>query len=147
MHKFTAYLHEHIPLTAAIGAEVIFYDGETLQISAPLEPNLNHRNTAFGGSLSALAILSGWGLIHLKLKEEGITVRLVIQKSVCDFSAPIDGAFRACARAIPQADWSRFLRTFQRHGRARIRVTSELVTEEGTGGTHLGTYVAERQPT
>ena len=44
------YLHDHIPLSAAMGAGVSQADTEIVRLSAPLEPNLNHRATAFGGS-------------------------------------------------------------------------------------------------
>lgn len=143
MKEFTAYLHEHIPLTAALDAEVVVFDGQSLRIRAPLTPNLNHRNTAFGGSISALTILSGWGLLHLRLKEEGLRVRLVIQKSECDFSAPVDSDFSALALAPDEADWKRFLRTLKRRGRARIPVVSQVGYRGGAAGSHTGTYVAE----
>ena len=138
----SAYLHEHIPLTAHLGAVVEFYDGQTVRISAPLEPNLNHRNTAFGGSISALAILSGWTLLHLKLREEGICNRLVIQKSSLDFLDPVAADFRAECSLPSLEVWEKFLRTLKRRGMARISVESRIVSDVGTGGRHEGTYVA-----
>lgn len=65
------YLHEHIPITRAMGLKVTAYDGDSVRLWAPLEPNLNHRNTAFGGSLSTLGILAGWSLLHVKMQEAG----------------------------------------------------------------------------
>jgi len=138
----TDYLHEHIPLTAHLGAVAEYYDGETVRLSAPLEPNLNHRNTAFGGSISALAILSGWTLLHLKLREAGICNRLVIQQSSLDFLDPIADDFRAECTLPPKEAWQRFLNTLRRRGRARIKVESRIVAGAGTGGRHEGSYVA-----
>ena len=74
LSEITSYIHEHIPLTSHLGAVVEAYDGKAIILSAPLTPNLNHRNTAFGGSISALGILSGWTLLFLKLKEAGMQI-------------------------------------------------------------------------
>ena len=76
-----AYLHEHIPLSAAMGTRVVRADPAEVRLEAPLEPNLNHRATAFGGSVAALAILAGWTVVHLRLRTEGVEARTVIQRS------------------------------------------------------------------
>ncbi|RYD25022.1 MAG: hypothetical protein EOP86_27860, partial [Verrucomicrobiaceae bacterium] len=71
------YLHRQIPLSRAMGARVETYDGETLVLTAPAELNHNHLGTAFGGSLSALATLAGYGLLWLELgsRDSHIVIR------------------------------------------------------------------------
>lgn len=143
LDELTRYLHEHIPLTRHLGAAVEAWDGATVRVGAPLAPNLNHRSTAFGGSLSALAILSGWALVHLALRQRGIDARVVIQRTELDFEAPVDGDFTATSSLPPARDWDRFLATLARHRRARIAVTATLRAASGVvGGEHRGTYVA-----
>lgn len=144
LEEITAYLHAHIPLTAALGARVEQYGGGSVRLSAPLAPNLNHRGTAFGGSLSALAILAGWVLVHLELRERGVEARLVIQRSALDFEAPVDGDFTATATLPEAAAWSRFLATMARHRSARVTVAATLACASGPGGRHEGVYVATR---
>ena len=109
-----------------------------MTLAAPLAPNLNHRNTAFGGSISALGILSGWTLLFLKLRECNIKSRLVIQKSAFDFEDPIAADFTAVCTLPDAAAWEKFLRTLTRHGRARITVLSRIASASGAGGTHEG---------
>ena len=142
LDEITAYLHEHIPLSRHLGAVVQAYDGASIRVGAPLAPNLNHRNTAFGGSLSALAILSGWALLHLNLRNLGLPNRLVIQRSSLDFQAPVDGDFTAISTLPPAAEWDRFLSTLARHGRARVSVPGAIHCAAGIGATHEGVYVA-----
>jgi thioesterase domain-containing protein len=144
LDEITAYVHAHIPITASLGARVEHYDGTSVRLSAPLAPNLNHRGTAFGGSLSTLAILSGWVLVHLELRERGVTAELVIQRTVLDFDAPVDGDFTATATLPAPAAWDRFLATLARHHRARVTVSSTLACASGVGGRHEGTFVAIR---
>ena len=142
LSEITLYIHEHIPLTSHLGAVVDSYDGNTVSMSAPLEPNLNHRNTAFGGSLSALGILSGWTLLFLKLKEAGINNRLVIQKSYFDFQDSVVGDFKATCSLPGNESWEKFTKTLAKYGRARITVKSTIDCTSGSGGIHEGTYVA-----
>ncbi len=144
LDEITAYVHEHIPITGSLGARVEHYDGQSVRLAAPLAPNLNHRATAFGGSLSAIAILSGWVLLYLQLRELGIPNRLVIQRSAIEFEAPVDGDFSATATLPGAAAWSRFLKTLSRHHAARVTVSSTIACSSGVGGRHEGTYVAER---
>lgn len=142
--EITAYVHAHIPVTRALGARVERYDGASVRLVAPLTPNLNHTGTAFGGSLSAVAILSGWVLVHLKLREAGIASQLVIQRSTVDFDAPVDGDFTATATLPEPKPWDRFLATLARHRIARVVVRSILAGPSGAGGRHEGTFVATR---
>ena len=142
LSEVNAYIHEHIPMTAAIGAMVESYDGRRVAVSAPLAPNLNHRNTAFGGSLAALGIVSGWVLLFLKLKECGFKNRLVIRKSAFDFLEPIGGDFSAVCKLPPAEEWEDFLHTLNRRGRSRITLHSEIFGPSGPAGRHEGLYVA-----
>jgi len=140
--EITRYVHEHIPLTRHLGAAVLEWTGASVRLGAPLAPNLNHRGTAFGGSLSALAILSGWALVHLALRDRGVEARVVIQRSELDFDDPVDGDFEATATLPPAGDWDRFLATLDRHRRARVVISSTLRSAGGVGGAHRGTYAA-----
>ena len=68
-------------------------------LTAPLAPNINHRETVFGDSASAVAILAAWSMLHLGLTAEGLGSRLVIQRNTMDYLMPIDGSFTAVALA------------------------------------------------
>ena len=136
------YLHDHIPLSRAMGATVQALSAGGVTLEAPLAPNLNHRGTVFGGSASSLAILSAWALVHTRLRAEGLDSRLVIQRNSMAYGKPIEGAFTATsALARPEA-WPAFLRTLRRMGRARIAVVSELRCDGQAVGRFEGDFVA-----
>jgi thioesterase domain-containing protein len=59
-YELQRYLHERIPLSRAMAVEVRAATAEGVEIYAPLAPNINHRDTVFGGSASAVAILTTW---------------------------------------------------------------------------------------
>lgn len=74
-------LHTEIPLTRAMDIRVLRADQNGLALGAALAPNLNHKQTAFGGSLNSLATLACWGLIQLLVGDHDQTITVVIQKS------------------------------------------------------------------
>lgn len=78
-------------------------------LTAPLKPNINHRSTVFGGSASALAILSAWTLVNFRLRSENISTRLVIQKNTMNYEKPIDSDFEAISNLSDRQTWARFI--------------------------------------
>ena len=121
------YLHAHIPLSAAMQVSVRAVQADGVTLAAPLAPNINHRETVFGGSASAVAILAAWSLLHTRLRGAGISSRLVIQRNSMDYALPITGDFRARSFVPGESQaWPAFLRMLTRKGRARIAVAAAL---------------------
>src|ERR687884_1178946 len=120
-------LHSKIPITRAMGVRVEDYDGERLVLSAPLEANVNHLGTAFGGSLNALAVLSGYGLLWLELRDT--ECHIVIRDSSIHYDRPVRGDIRAvCARPDEKAVET-FRRRFRQRQQARIVLTATIEDE------------------
>jgi thioesterase domain-containing protein len=138
---FTEYLHRNIPLTAAMQLRVLRGDEHGIELAAPLAPNRNHRDTAFGGSLATLGIVAGWTLLQQGLEREGLEARIVVQKSECEFLQPVAAEFFAESR-LPAEEWPRFLATLRKRGRARITVHSTLRSAGQEVVRHSGTFVA-----
>lgn len=120
------YLHDHIPLSKAMQVSVLSVTDDAVVLSAPLAPNINHRDTVFGGSASAVAILAAWSLLHTRLSGAGIASRLVIQRNTMSYELPIDGAFTANSFIEQAQEWARFTRLLARRGKARITVSAVL---------------------
>jgi len=135
------YLYEHIPLSQAMQVEVSSAGQDSILLSAPLGPNINHQETVFGGSASAVAILAAWSLVQVRLKQAGIRNELVIQRNTMEYELPISGAFTARSQ-VQEKDWLAFMRTLQRKGRARITVSSVLEFNGQPAGRLQGEFVA-----
>lgn len=136
------YLHEHIPLSAAMEVEVLAVDEHHVCLQAPLAPNINHRETVFGGSASAVAILSAWSLLHFRLRQAGCECQLVIQRNSMEYRRPISTDFRSVARLVEPDSWQRFVTTLERRGKARIRVLAILESDGSESGFFEGVFVA-----
>lgn len=135
-----AYLHDHIPISAAMGVRVDAAGTDRVVLSAPLEPNVNHRSTAFGGSCASVAILAAWTLVHLHVSAVR-PARVVIQRGATDYLAPITGGFTATCAADGSA-WERFDVAFRRKGRARIDLEVTVLCHDVAVARFEGTYVA-----
>ncbi|MBI5848875.1 MAG: YiiD C-terminal domain-containing protein [Nitrospirae bacterium] len=138
------YLHEHIPLSKAMGVEVRKADAEGVVLSAPLAPNINHRETVFGGSASSLAILAAWTAVHFRLKQEGLTCRLVIQRNSMSYDKPIAGDFTARCDAPETEAWQHFVAMLKRKKIARVELSSVIEYDQQIAGRMEGAFVAIR---
>lgn len=137
-------LHHEIPLSRDMGVTVVDYDGARLTLKAPLENNINHKATAFGGSLYSLAVLSGWGLLYLQLKEQGLQGHIVIHESQVKYLKPVQGDIIAMAILDEPAIMDRFVKAYRRSGKARIKLHAEVQFEGELAVEFLGQYVVHR---
>jgi thioesterase domain-containing protein len=138
------YLYEHIPLSKAMQVSVLDASPTQVTLSAPLAPNINHRETVFGGSASALAILSAWSLLHVRTTLAGISARLVIHQNSMRYDLPMLDTFVAICAFDDQVVWDRFLKLLQRKGRARIHLDAVINCHEQQTGSFSGEFVALR---
>lgn len=118
------YLHDHIPLSKAMEVRVRAASNENVILFAPLAPNINHRDTVFGGSASAVAILSAWCLLFVRLKIQAQSGRVIIHKNSMLYEKPISGGFTAIAQSPDEKAWLKLVDALKRNRMARITVTS-----------------------
>lgn len=120
------YLHDRIPLSRAMAVEVRAADADAVTVYAPLAPNINHRDTVFGGSASAVAILAAWSVLRVRLAAAGVASRIVIRRNTMSYERPITAGFTATATAPDDDAWRKLVATLQRGRPARARVRAVL---------------------
>lgn len=125
-----------------MGVTVVECGPERVVLRAALEPNVNHVDSAFGGSVASLATLAGWAVVHLWLYEAGIQASTVIQRSSIEYHAPAMGPFDARSDRPGEPAWGRLHRGLDRFGRGRIHLGSTVRTHEGPVATFRGAFVA-----
>lgn len=142
--EIEAFFHAKIPLTAAMRVRVESYDAQRLILTAPLHANHNHLGTAFGGSLAALLILSGYGLLWLELGDA--ESHIVIKSTSIDYLRPARDPLRAvCTRPAAQ-EIATFRQTFSRRGKARIELHATIEQAGEIAVAFRGVFVAFREP-
>ncbi|MGO9935783.1 MAG: YiiD C-terminal domain-containing protein [Steroidobacteraceae bacterium] len=119
-------IDREITLAKPMGVIVESAGDAGVVLRAPLAPNSNHKGTAFGGSLYALAVLAGWAWASRYLAAHELAADAVIQESSMRFLAPVHGELRASVE-IPAAEAiDKFHKMLARAGRGRIRVRVDL---------------------
>ncbi|GAA0854522.1 bifunctional GNAT family N-acetyltransferase/hotdog fold thioesterase [Aliiglaciecola litoralis] len=81
--------YETIPISEQMGIQLYKYSGTTLETRASLNKNINLHGTMFAGSIFSLATLTGWGMIHLKLKEKSLEGEIVLGDGNIHYHKPI----------------------------------------------------------
>lgn len=138
----TEFLHSRIPLTAAMGLRVLPGGAQEIEIRAPLAPNINVHQTAFGGSLVTLAIVAAWTLLHRALEQAQVVCAVFVQKSECEYLLPARGELCASGR-LPEDGWREFLEGLQRDGRGRIELDITVSSDGAACARHRGSFVAK----
>ena len=137
-----AYIHRQIPITAHMGVQIIEATPRRVELSAPLAPNINHRETVFGGSAAAVATLAAWTLVLVRLREAEIRGRLVIARNSMEYQKPITDDFTAVSKFESEADWNRFVAGITRKGRGRFRQTATLFLDGESVADFQGDFVS-----
>ena len=137
-----AYIHHQIPITSAMGVQIVEATTDRVELSAPLAPNINHHETVFGGSAAAVATLAAWTLVLVRMRNEDLTGRLVISSNSMMYQKPIVADFTAVATADELKTWGKFVVGMTRKGRGRLQATSRLLLNSDQVAEFEGQFVA-----
>ncbi|WP_299772131.1 YiiD C-terminal domain-containing protein [uncultured Pseudoteredinibacter sp.] len=130
LEEFTSEIHRDIPLSQHMGFRFCKFNcaiesGADLYTELPLAPNLNDKNTAFGGSIATLATLSGWSLVTLISRQLDLSSEVVVYHSEQSFDAPITADLHSIAK-VPTEDLESFADKLEKEGRAKLTVDVEI---------------------
>ena len=114
---------ENIPVTQHLHFRIHIDENLLPVLEVPLEPNINHLGTAFGGSLSMLCTIGGWCCMYLLLENFKLQADILIQKSKMIFLTPVENDFSVTCELPDQSKLDMFARTFRRFGKSRIPIT------------------------
>jgi thioesterase domain-containing protein len=135
-------LEREIPMCAQMGIRVHGNGADGLVMRMPLDPNRNHQQTAFAGSLSALCTIAGWGSVYLLLRELGRGGSIVIRRGAIRYQEPVT-APEILAHCVPVSAEARqyFLEMLDDKGQTKLDVTVEVAGSDGPAVSFHGSYV------
>ena len=137
------YLLKNIPLSSAMGVKVDSISLEKVILKAPFSNNINHKQTVFGGSLHAVLTLACWSFLHVRLNEVyGNIAQIVIASSEIQYLAPVAFDFKAECSMTNILEWEKFIKIFEKKGKARIKLESKIYQEDQLLVDYSGIFVA-----
>ncbi|MFD2532704.1 YiiD C-terminal domain-containing protein [Gracilimonas halophila] len=140
-YEIEQYLYEHIPITKTLGVKTIDFSQEAVKFWAPLSNNINHRSTAFGGSIISLLITTGWSYLRLLFDEIEPVPRIVIGRSSTNYQKPVNEDFISELIIPKKETLDKFLGMYDRFGKARITLKAQIKNGNNTLATFDGDYV------
>jgi len=137
------FLHAKIPLSRAMGLHVAESNIRRLVFEAPLDNNINHLGTAFGGSLHALPTLVCYAGLWTLLREAGFDGHVVVKRSEAFYRTPVTGRLRAVWERPSAATVKTFCHDLERHKKARMDLSAIVEGTEGKPAVEFtGSFVA-----
>ena len=136
-------LHDEIPITLPMGLSVKEANDKRVILTAPLEPNINHKSTAFGGSLYAVAVLTGWSMVFVQLKKRQIHAHIVIQEAKIKYFSPVHSDLEVVCEASRE-DFDRCFTTYEKRGQGRVVLKAFIINEGKKLLAFEGKYVIHR---
>ena len=133
------FLRGRIPLTRAMDVRVVPHPGG-FAIAAPVAPNHNHLQTAFGGSINSVATLAGYTLLWLELRD--CAANLVVRESSIRFLRPIRETIRAVCLPVTAENLTAFRERLSRDGKAHFAVRVRVEEHGELAAEFHGTFVA-----
>jgi len=121
-HEFELFLHSRIPVTKAMGITVLKYDPQSVQVSAPLALNFNHKGTAFGGSINTVMTVCGWAQTHAIISRHDADAHIVIQRSQIKYRAPITSDIIAECKIEDPSAVRRLIESYKKYGKGKIDI-------------------------
>ncbi len=108
-----------IPLSEAMQFEITGLDVDSINVYAPLAPNVNIHGTGFAGSIYSVAVLTGWALCRHIMSVYDLDGDLVVGKAEIKYrSAVTDDIYCHCS-ASEEARQS-FVDLFKSSGKSRL---------------------------
>lgn len=136
-----------MPPVAALQPRIVDWRDGVLRLGAPLDANVNDKGCAFGGSLSSLMTIAGWGLVFLQLADAGLEADIYVADSRIRYLKPVYEDLQVVARfdaageegmtAEAMAD------ALRSRGRVGFRMEARTLLADGASAAVLGgRYVA-----
>lgn len=137
---FQDLIYEKIPIAEAFGVTFPVVNAEKVIIKAPFSKNKTFKNTAFGGSLHAVATLACWSYLYHQLPKDAFEI--VIVSSHVDYVLPVTTDLIAECKAPAPESWASFLKMLDRKGKARLQLKATLFQDGKLCLDYEGTFAA-----
>jgi len=126
------YVDTHIPIVKANRFVILEAEPDRISVGGTLADHVNHRESAFGGSLSTALILAAWARVRFWTDTFDPQAVIVISEQRVRFSQPVLADFTAVSRSLKPEVLDRGLAHLRRFGMARFTVEAVVVHRGGS---------------
>ncbi len=140
-HLLDEFFTEHLPITQYLNMRLHEYTGDSLSLAIDLQPSINDKLTAFGGSLFCVSVMNCWGMVYLQCRQRAINPNMVVTHAEIDYLAPVDDELivTTCTQ-LDKAVWESTFDSFSNRGKARVNASSTIVCKGREAVRFSGSY-------
>lgn len=121
---FNEFLFENIPLVRFMQLQLISCSENKLTARAPAKPNLNDKQTIFGGSSAALMTVCGWSLIKFNIEQRQYNNDVVIADAHTRWRRAQNDELLITAES--QINWPTIIGQMSQNQHAKIKVHCQV---------------------
>lgn len=145
---FQAFLYDHIPAVKYMQLAVQQCTPALLSATAPIAPNINDKNTVFGGSSAALMTICGWSLIKMHLEKHGTHNDVVVHQADSKWIKAQDDDMIIKASVKPDVDWQQLATQIKSKNRVtKLSVHCQVLNQNHELCSEMtGKYVILKKP-
>jgi len=127
-HEVLSQLQREIPITKVLGFSIQSLSEESAICSLPLNPNINHKGTLFGGSQYSGCALACYSLFLFNVRQASSpTNNIVVAGANIKYLKPAPFDVRVKAFWKESDGRSRFLEHLERKGKARVSLLAHVL--------------------
>ena len=135
---FQAFLYAEIPMVEYMQLQLHDISPHRLTATAPIGPNINDKQTVFGGSSAALMTICGWSLIKSQLEQAGLTNDVVIHQAKTHWQHAQHDDLNIRVSLADDVDWSIVLDQLHSNKRpVRVTVNCAVMNQQGETCTSM----------
>jgi thioesterase domain-containing protein len=149
VQAFQAFLYAEIPMVEYMQLKLLDINPNQLTASAPIGPNINDKQTVFGGSSAALMTICGWSLIKSQLEQAGLHNDVVIHQAQTRWLQAQTDDLKITARLSEGVDWETIIEQVRANKRpVRIAVDCQVSnqSDEVCAGSENSFVVLKANP-
>lgn len=143
LKKLKEKLHKEIPLTKYMQINPKEIKENKLITTAPIEQNINDKQTGFAGSLSTLVTISAWSACYLLVEEDlGFkNTMIAVIKSDTSYRAPVTKELYSETTLPSKEEIERLKQKLDSKGSGSLRIKSQIIEDEKVCVDFEGIYV------
>lgn len=125
-------IQREIPITKAMGISFESFAESNCLISVPLEPNHNHKGTAFGGSLYSASTAACYGILYYLQVQNNLTnYDLLLGSGEIKYLKPVTTNFKVRGH-LDENEWQKLILKLDRQGFGKIEIKAHVFIGDET---------------
>jgi thioesterase domain-containing protein len=125
-YELQNYIIENIPIVKEMGFIIEDIGDNQVIVSGEYKKHINHTNSVFGGSISSVMTLAGWGRVRILIEDIDKNSIILIKSNRTDFIKPVIEDYIVITESLPEKDIEKFKKIYNKFGKGRIMVNAVL---------------------